>query len=108
MTAERPDTDLAVICGSLHIADEMIGGNVEEYLRNLGIGHVLPIEACQQSAKLDIIYEGFKYSLEAFQVCSIWSCLDIAPSSLQFLLVADFHICQWLMHVRPCHERWLC
>lgn len=68
MKADRPVTDTAVICGSLHIADRKILAAVDEYSRNLAIGHVLPVAALKQSTKLEIIYEGCKYSLEAHQV----------------------------------------
>jgi acetyl-CoA carboxylase/biotin carboxylase 1 len=68
MTAERPLTDTAVICGSLHIADRKICAAVDEYSRNLAIGHVLPVGALKQMTTLDIIYDDFKYSLEAHQV----------------------------------------
>jgi len=67
MTAERPETNAAVICGSLHIADRKISAALDEYSRNLAIGHVLPLDILKQSTKLDIIYEGYKYSLQAFQ-----------------------------------------
>jgi acetyl-CoA carboxylase/biotin carboxylase 1 len=63
--AERPDTIKAVKCGGIHIADQVLQASYNEFVHALSRGQVMPFESLSPSKKLDIIYDGIKYSVEA-------------------------------------------
>ncbi|XP_061116348.1 acetyl-CoA carboxylase isoform X4 [Conger conger] len=62
--AEKPDTMLAVVCGSLHVADASFRKSMSDFLHSLERGQVLPAASLLNAVDLDLIYEGIKYSLK--------------------------------------------
>ncbi|XP_066546122.1 acetyl-CoA carboxylase isoform X2 [Amia ocellicauda] len=62
--AERPDTMLGVVCGSLHVADASFQKSMSEFLHSLERGQVLPAESLLNAFDVDLIYEGVKYCLK--------------------------------------------
>nr|XP_015221745.1 PREDICTED: acetyl-CoA carboxylase 2 isoform X3 [Lepisosteus oculatus] len=62
--AERPDTVLGVVCGSLHVADAGFRKSMSEFLHSLERGQVLPADSLLNAVGVDLIYEGVKYCLK--------------------------------------------
>ncbi|KAF7556812.1 hypothetical protein G7Z17_g1140 [Cylindrodendrum hubeiense] len=65
LTAERPDTMLAVVCGAItkaHIASE---NSLAEYRAGLEKGQVPSKEILKTVFTIDFIYEGFRYKFTA-------------------------------------------
>ncbi|XP_054720089.1 acetyl-CoA carboxylase-like [Uloborus diversus] len=62
--AEKPDTMLAVICGSLHVADRTILDNFHNFQVSLEKGQILPSNVLTNTVHVDLIYEGIKYKME--------------------------------------------
>ncbi|XP_048833144.1 acetyl-CoA carboxylase isoform X2 [Brienomyrus brachyistius] len=62
--AERPDTLLGVVCGSLHVADASIRKSMSDFLHSLERGQVLPAASLLNTVEVDLIYEGVKYCLK--------------------------------------------
>ncbi|KAI1900999.1 hypothetical protein AGOR_G00055620 [Albula goreensis] len=62
--AERPDTMLAVVCGSLHVADASFRKSMSDFLHSLERGQVLPAASLLNTVGVDLIYEGVKYCLK--------------------------------------------
>lgn len=65
LTAERPDTMLAVVCGAVtkaHIASE---GFITEYRTGLEKGQVASKDILKTVFTVDFIYEGFRYKFTA-------------------------------------------
>ncbi|KJE96308.1 acetyl coenzyme A carboxylase alpha [Capsaspora owczarzaki ATCC 30864] len=65
VTAERPDTLLAVICGTVHIADAFFQERIDSYRRSLERGQILSRDFLKNSTIVDIIYDNVKYQIEA-------------------------------------------
>jgi len=63
--AERPDTIKAIKCGGIHIADQELQTSYNEFVHALSRGQVMPFESLIPAKKLDIIYDGMKYCVEA-------------------------------------------
>ncbi|XP_018604528.1 acetyl-CoA carboxylase isoform X4 [Scleropages formosus] len=62
--AERPDTMLGVVCGSLHVADASFRKSMSDFLHSLERGQVLPAASLLNTIDVDLIYEGIKYCLK--------------------------------------------
>uniref|UniRef100_A0A665XCG1 acetyl-CoA carboxylase n=1 Tax=Echeneis naucrates TaxID=173247 RepID=A0A665XCG1_ECHNA len=62
--AERPDTMLGIVCGSLHVADATFRKSMSDYLHSLERGQVLPAASLLNSVSVDLIYEGVKFCLK--------------------------------------------
>ncbi|XP_063051128.1 acetyl-CoA carboxylase isoform X2 [Engraulis encrasicolus] len=62
--AERPDTILGVICGSLHVADASFRKSMSDFLHSLERGQVLPAASLLNFVEVELIYDGVKYSLK--------------------------------------------
>ncbi|KAG5840361.1 hypothetical protein ANANG_G00187990 [Anguilla anguilla] len=62
--AERPDTMLAVVCGSLHVVDASFRKSMSDFLHSLERGQVLPAASLLNTLDMDLIYEGIKYCLK--------------------------------------------
>ncbi|XP_012671358.2 acetyl-CoA carboxylase isoform X2 [Clupea harengus] len=62
--AERPDTMLGVVCGSLHVADACFRKSMADFLHSLERGQVLPAASLLNFVEVDLIYEGVKYGLK--------------------------------------------
>ncbi|XP_064793859.1 acetyl-CoA carboxylase-like isoform X4 [Oncorhynchus masou masou] len=62
--AERPDTTLGVVCGSLHVADASFRKSMSDFLHSLERGQVLPAASLLNTVDVDLIYEGVKYCLK--------------------------------------------
>ena len=61
--AEKPETMLSVICGSLHVADQNIRNSHQTFQKSLERGQVLPATALKSSVPVELIHEGKKYSV---------------------------------------------
>ena len=59
--SEKPDPLLAVICGSLHVADQTILNSFQHFQTSLERGQVLPAYTLTNSIEVELIYEGLKY-----------------------------------------------
>uniref|UniRef100_A0A8C7KY37 acetyl-CoA carboxylase n=1 Tax=Oncorhynchus kisutch TaxID=8019 RepID=A0A8C7KY37_ONCKI len=62
--AERPDTTLGVVCGSLHVADASFRKSMSDFLHSLERGQVLPAASLLNTVDVELIYEGVKYCLK--------------------------------------------
>ncbi|KAL2091869.1 hypothetical protein ACEWY4_011667 [Coilia grayii] len=62
--AERPDTMLGVVCGSLHVADASFRKSMSDFLHSLERGQVLPASSLLNFVEVELIYEGVKYCLK--------------------------------------------
>jgi len=62
--SEKPDSLLAVICGSLHVADQAILNSFQYFQASLERGQVLPAYTLANSIEVELIYEGLKYKCE--------------------------------------------
>ncbi|KAJ3588849.1 hypothetical protein NHX12_009703, partial [Muraenolepis orangiensis] len=63
MQAERPDTMLSIVSGSLHVADVKLRNSVSNFLHSLERGQVLPAHTLLNTVGVELIYEGTKYVL---------------------------------------------
>ncbi|CAB1321598.1 unnamed protein product [Coregonus sp. 'balchen'] len=63
--AERPDTLLGVVCGSLQVADASFRKSMSDFLHSLERGQVLPAASLLNTVDVDLIYEGVKYCLKS-------------------------------------------
>ncbi|XP_071044333.1 acetyl-CoA carboxylase isoform X1 [Parasteatoda tepidariorum] len=62
--AEKPDTTLAVICGSLHVADRTILDNFHNFQTSLEKGQILPANILNNTVDVELIYDGVKYQIQ--------------------------------------------
>ncbi|GFR07112.1 acetyl-CoA carboxylase [Trichonephila clavata] len=62
--AEKPDTTLAVVCGSLHVADRKILDNFLNFQTSLEKGQILPANILNNTVDVDLIYDGIKYKVQ--------------------------------------------
>uniref|UniRef100_A0A4W5QEN6 Acetyl-CoA carboxylase beta n=1 Tax=Hucho hucho TaxID=62062 RepID=A0A4W5QEN6_9TELE len=63
--AERPDTMLGIVCGSLHVADASFRKSMSDFLHSLERwGQVLPAASLLNTVEVDLVYEGVKYCLK--------------------------------------------
>eukprot|EP00063_Salmo_salar_P052735 XP_014027570.1 PREDICTED: acetyl-CoA carboxylase-like isoform X2 [Salmo salar] len=62
--AERPDTMLGIVCGSLHVADASFRKSMSDFLHSLERGQVLPAASLLNTVEVDLVYEGIKYCLK--------------------------------------------
>ncbi|GIY74921.1 acetyl-CoA carboxylase 1 [Caerostris extrusa] len=62
--AEKPDTTLAVICGSLHVADRKILDNFHKFQTSLEKGQILPANILNNTVDVDLIYDCIKYKIQ--------------------------------------------
>ncbi|XP_035212091.1 acetyl-CoA carboxylase-like isoform X1 [Stegodyphus dumicola] len=62
--AEKPDTTLAVICGSLHVADRTILDNFHNFQTSLEKGQIMPANILGNTVDVDLIYDGIKYKVQ--------------------------------------------
>ncbi|XP_071943409.1 acetyl-CoA carboxylase-like isoform X2 [Antedon mediterranea] len=83
-TAEKPDTMLGVIVGSLHVADTSIHNNFSEYQTSLERGQVLSSNTLDNTREVELIQEGVKYVTKvtrqgpnAYFLSTNDSCIDI-------------------------------
>ena len=58
---EKPNSLLAVICGSLHVADQVIANSFQYFQASLERGQVLPAYTLANCVEVELIYEGLKY-----------------------------------------------
>jgi acetyl-CoA carboxylase/biotin carboxylase 1 len=61
--AEKPNEMLSLICGSLNVADQIIGGNFQSFKTSLERGQIQPATFLKNTVNVDLIYEGVKYEL---------------------------------------------
>ncbi|KAK3859492.1 hypothetical protein Pcinc_034403 [Petrolisthes cinctipes] len=60
---KKPDTMLAVMCGSVLIADNNIQDAFSNFYNSLEKGQVLPLKSLNNVVEVDLISEGIKYHL---------------------------------------------
>ncbi|KAG5462979.1 MAG: biotin-requiring enzyme-domain-containing protein [Olpidium bornovanus] len=70
LTAERPDTVLAVICGAVYKTHEMAKKCILEYKNGLAKGQVPSKDMLRTSFTVEMIYDGIKYKFAAMQLSS--------------------------------------
>lgn len=61
----KPDTMLAVVCGSLHVADKTILNNFHKFQTSLEKGQILPANTLNNTVEVELIYDGIKYIVQA-------------------------------------------
>jgi biotin carboxylase/biotin carboxyl carrier protein len=66
--AQRPDTMLGVICGSLCIAEEAFRNRFADYQALLERGQVMNAEMISNVVDIELINEGIKYSLKVSRI----------------------------------------
>lgn len=59
---EKPDMMLAVIVGSLHVADQLLLQNFQNFQATLERGQVLPANSLKHTIPVELIHEGIKYA----------------------------------------------
>ncbi|ESN91710.1 hypothetical protein HELRODRAFT_70230, partial [Helobdella robusta] len=59
--AEKPDIMLAVVVGSLHVADQLLLRNFQNFQATLERGQVLPASFLKHTITVELIHEGIKY-----------------------------------------------
>ncbi|XP_078523505.1 acetyl-CoA carboxylase 2 isoform X2 [Lissotriton helveticus] len=62
--AEKPDTILGVVCGSLNVADALFRTCMTDFLHSLERGQVLPADTLLNIVDVELIFEGVKYTLK--------------------------------------------
>ncbi|KAL5009691.1 hypothetical protein ScPMuIL_011996 [Solemya velum] len=62
--AVKTDTMLCVICGALHIADQTILGNFQNFQTSLERGQIQLANSLSNTVDVDFIYESTKYNLQ--------------------------------------------
>ncbi|KAF9581259.1 acetyl-coenzyme-A carboxylase, partial [Lunasporangiospora selenospora] len=65
LTAERPETMLAVMCGAVNKAHSISENYLKEYKRSLEKGQVPSKDVLRSVNQLDFIYEGIRYNFTA-------------------------------------------
>ncbi len=61
MTAQKPDTFLAVICGALHVGSQNLEQSHAMYLRGLERGQVMARDFLKNTVRVELIYGPTKY-----------------------------------------------
>lgn len=69
--AEKPDIMLAVICASLHVADSAIIRSFQNFQSTLERGQVLPANSLKHSIVVELIHEGFRYTVSVTKVSPV-------------------------------------
>jgi len=62
LTAERPDTMVAVICGAIYRADQILQHRTDDFKKQLQKGQHPGPELLRTDSSVEIIYENVKYS----------------------------------------------
>ena len=62
LTAERPDTFVAVICGAVHRADQILQQRTDDFCRMVQKGQNPGTDLLRTDSSVEIIYESVKYS----------------------------------------------
>ena len=62
--AESPDTMLAVVCGALHVADDIINKNFTQYQAALERGQIPKPDSLKNTETVELIHEGLKYVVQ--------------------------------------------
>ncbi|CAG0888809.1 unnamed protein product [Darwinula stevensoni] len=61
----KPDTMLAVVCGALHVADQVILNSFQSFQNSLERGQVLPAHTLNNAVEVELILDGIKYVVQA-------------------------------------------
>ncbi|CAF4326884.1 unnamed protein product [Rotaria socialis] len=60
---DKPDIMLAIVCGAIHVADEIFRNNFQNFQSSLERGQILPMSTLTISRQIELIYEYIKYKL---------------------------------------------
>ena len=63
--AEKPNTMLSLICGAMCVSESIISSNFETFKASLERGQTQPATILKNSVKVDLLYEGMKYCVNA-------------------------------------------
>ncbi|XP_022251456.1 acetyl-CoA carboxylase isoform X2 [Limulus polyphemus] len=76
--AEKPDTILSLICGSVHVADQVIISSFQNFHSSLEKGQILPATALSSTVDVELIHDGLKYDVKAsrYGPTSYFLCLN--------------------------------
>ena len=67
--AEKPNTNLALICGAIHIADQTIQSNFHNFKSSLERGQTLPAAPFLKNfVDVELIYENYKYEVRSTKI----------------------------------------
>ena len=66
--AKKPDKDVSLICGALNVADQIIANNFQSFKAALDRGQTIPATFLKNSVNVDLLLDGFKYSLRTTKV----------------------------------------
>ncbi|XP_074643040.1 acetyl-CoA carboxylase-like isoform X2 [Tubulanus polymorphus] len=80
--AEKPDIMLSVICGALHVADQYIVNNFQNFQNTLERGQILPANSLNNSKVVELINEGLKYVVEVTKTSPSSYFLGMNDSSI--------------------------
>ncbi|CAM1302616.1 Uncharacterised protein r2_g1260 [Pycnogonum litorale] len=61
----KPDAMLSVICGSLHVANQTILNNFQNFHISLEKGQILPDNTLSNTVEVELLYDGLKYLVQA-------------------------------------------
>ncbi|CAF3390706.1 unnamed protein product [Rotaria sp. Silwood1] len=79
---EKPNIMLSIVCGAIHVADEIFRNNFQNFRSSLERGQILPMNTLSISHQVELIYEHIKYKLQVTQC---------GPSSF-FVLMNDSYV----------------
>ncbi len=66
--AKKPEKDVSLICGALNVADQIIVNNFQSFKTALDRGQTIPATFLKNTVGVDLLLEGFKYTLRASKV----------------------------------------
>ncbi|CAF4606272.1 unnamed protein product, partial [Rotaria sp. Silwood1] len=64
---EKPNIMLSIVCGAIHVADEIFRNNFQNFRSSLERGQILPMNTLSISHQVELIYEHIKYKLQVTQ-----------------------------------------
>ncbi|KAG1687910.1 Acetyl-CoA carboxylase [Nymphon striatum] len=62
--SEKPDTMLSVVCGSLHIVNQNILNNIQNFQSSLEKGQILPANTLTNTFDVELLSEGTRYLVQ--------------------------------------------
>lgn len=77
---EKPSTMLALICGSVCLADQIIAANFETFRASLERGQTQPANILKNYVHVELVYEDIKYSVRATKTGKASYVLDLNGS----------------------------
>ncbi|XP_028408241.1 acetyl-CoA carboxylase-like isoform X2 [Dendronephthya gigantea] len=81
--AEKPDTILAVICGSIHVVDSHINKRFSSFQHGLERGQILPAHMLTNTECVELIYDNDKYCVKVSKIGPNPHLLEMNSSTVE-------------------------